>query len=410
MKNLRGICGNLSGVIIIAVILSGCIDPFYPKVQAYESLLVVDALVTDEDAPYYCRLSRSMKELNKAPEMVKGATVKIIDDLGTINDLIEISAGVYKSDSLKFRGEVGRSYKLYIRTKEGEEYESEPARMYEAPDIDSLYFIKDSEINDEGELHEGIRIYSDSKKPDDGRYFHWTYEEWWKFHVPFPRRYDFINENSIIPVSSPDPVICWRHNRSNEIIIGSAETDISGSSDKKSLLFIPSDKSDRLMIQYYIKVRQYSISEEEYEFWDHMKQINEAGGDIFDRQPFQIISNIHNINKSKERVLGYFKISSVRQASIYITRREIDSLHFKNFDYGCDMLFVGPKDDFPNKPGKQVTFIQLYYIVTDAGYVFIDYSVDENGSLSKLIFVKNYCSDCTVTGDPAKPDFWIEMN
>jgi hypothetical protein len=409
MKKFRGISLKLSGILLITRMLSGCIDPFYPKVQGFESLIVVDAFVTDEVTPYYCKLSRSFEKLNNTPEMVKGATVVIKDDLGASHTLHEISARVYKSDSLTFRGEVGRSYTLSIRTKEGGQYESEPAKMLEVPDIDSLYFGKDSEIDEYGERHEGIRIYFSSKKPVDGRYLRWAYEEWWKFHVPYPKSYDYINEMNIIPILSPGNVICWRHNLSDDIIIGSAEADMTSRIEKKPLLFIAADQADRLMMQYFIKVRQYSVSKKEYEFWDHLKQINEAGGDIFDRQPFQITGNIHRLDNPKEQVLGYFKVSSVRPASMYITRREIDSLGLKQFDYSCDMLFVGPNDDFPNKPSKPVTYTQLYYILIDDGYTFIDYTVDELGLLNKLIFVKNFCSDCTVTGNPKKPDFWIDL-
>ena len=72
------------------------------------------------------------------------------------------------------------------------------------------------------------------------------------------------------------------------------------------ILFIDSGKSDRLMLQYSILVKQYSISSREYDFWNNMKQVNESGGDIFAKQPFSVTSNIHNINNPKERVLGLF--------------------------------------------------------------------------------------------------------
>jgi hypothetical protein len=412
MRSLKEISAKLAGITLFFGILSGCIDPFYPKVQSFQSLLVVDALVTNENASYYCRLSRSFEKLSNKIEKVRGAKVTINDDLGAINSMLEISPGVYRSDSLTFRGVVGRSYVLSIFTKEGEKYESESARMYDVPDLDSVYFGKDSEIFNDG-LHEGTRIYFDSKKPVDGKYLLWSYEEWWKFHVPFPKLYDFIDENHINPVLVSPNVMCWKHNKSDNIIIGSAEADLNNRFVKKPLLFIASDRSDRLMIQYYVKVKQYSLSKMEYDFWDHMKQINEAGGDIFDRQPFQIISNINNLKDSKEQVLGYFRVSAVKYKSLYITRREINLLGLKDFNYGCDLLFVGPSDDFPNKPSKPVTFTQMYHILVDQGYTFIDFNLappEAGGGLAKLIFVRNYCSDCSITGSPNKPSFWIDMN
>jgi len=32
------------------------------------------------------------------------------------------------------------------------------------------------------------------------------------------------------------------------------------------------------MIQYYVEIRQLSLSKEEYRFWDLMLQLNESGG------------------------------------------------------------------------------------------------------------------------------------
>jgi hypothetical protein len=398
----------LTGILILTGTLYQCIDPFSPKVENFESLLVVDALITDEDASYYCTLSRSVASLDETPETVTGATVFVQDDLDASFSFGEVLPGVYQSDNLSFRAAAGRSYTLHIITGE-ERYESDPVTMLEAPEIDSLSYGKDKETSDDGVLHEGIRIYLNSQKPADGTYFRWTYEEWWKTHVPFVKLFDYIDEGNIIPVTEPGNVTCWRNNMSDEIILGSVEADLSSRFEKKPLLFIASDQADRLMVQYYIKVRQYSISKNEYAFRDYMKQLNAAGGDIFDRQPFQIFSNIHNPDKPGEQVLGYFQVSAVREASMYITRREIDALDLKQFDYGCDILFLNPNDDFPNKPPKPVTFTQLYYIMVDAGYVFINYSVGELGELTKLIFVKDYCSDCTVTGTPDKPDFWIDM-
>ena len=287
-----------------------CIEPFSPRLDQYQSILVVDALLTDENGSNYIRLSRTIKTAGEKPEMVSGALVMIKDDQGSSTTLSETSDGTYKTDSITFRGEVGRSYKLYIKTDEGEEYESESSLMYPVQDIDSVYFSKDQEIVD-NETLEGIRIYMDSKGESDCQYYRWTYEEWWKFRVPYPKLYDYVSEDTIIPLSTVNET-CWSNNKSDEINIKSIGPGISNKFEKKPVLFIATDKSDRLLIQYNLKVRQLSISKKEYEFWDMMSQINESGGDIFDKQPFEISGNIHNINKPDEQVLGYFQVSGAK--------------------------------------------------------------------------------------------------
>lgn len=409
MEKERGKWFLISWMVLISAVIPSCIDPFNPQVQGFQSLFVVDALVTDANEAYYCRLSKTFEKHRDTPERVTGAAVSVEDDFGNIHTFNEISPGIYKSDSLAFRGEPGRSYKLRIITREGREYVSEPTVMLRVPDIDSLYYGKDRQLdNEDGQFHEGIRIYFDSGKPVDGKYLRWTYEEWWKTHVPFPPIWEFIDEYNIIRVLEPGNVTCWRNNRSDEVMTASSDGDVSARFVKKPLLFIASDKADRLMIRYYIKVRQYSVSDGEYEFREQIKQINTTGGDIFDRQPFQLVSNIHNPDDPQEMVLGYFQVSAVSEASIYVSRREVDSLNLKQFDRGCELLFARPNLDFPGKPVNPVSFTQMYNIIIREGYSFFDYSLDADGNLAYLIFVQDFCSDCTITGNPDKPDFWVD--
>jgi len=134
---------KLKFLFFILAVTGSCIDPFNPGTDRFQSLLVVDALVTDEDASYYCYLTRTFKDNQGIPESVKGATVSVSDDTGANFPFSEIAPGVYRSDSVTFRGIVGRSYTLHITSAEGEHYVSYPVTMLDVPEIDSLYFGKD---------------------------------------------------------------------------------------------------------------------------------------------------------------------------------------------------------------------------------------------------------------------------
>ena len=52
-------------ILILSLTLIKCIDPFYPKLEKFQSLLVVDALLTDEDVPAYVRLTRTTETLEE---------------------------------------------------------------------------------------------------------------------------------------------------------------------------------------------------------------------------------------------------------------------------------------------------------------------------------------------------------
>lgn len=395
-------------ILIISGTLFTCVEPYNPELKDYQSLLVIDALLTDEDVSNYVRLTRTIESLNDPPEKVSGATVKLKDNEGNIAVFEETSDGLYKSDSLTFRGVPGRSYTLHITAGDGTEYESEPCTMYEVPDIDSLYFGKDWVTLDNGEVQEGVRVYIDSKEPADNDYFRWTYKEWWEFNIPVPKDYEYVDQNNIykIPLAN---ITCWKNNISEEILIQPAETDVEGSFVKKPVFFIPSRESDRLLVQYCVEITQYSISASEFEFWDHMIQINDAGGDIFDKQPFPIVSNIHCISKPEEKVLGYFQVSSVSKAREYLTRREVDLLDVDLYSYDCDILMVAPGDPETLMIPEPITFDKVNEYFVQLNYTFVQPSYNERGQLIKLIFVKNVCADCTLTGNPEKPDFWVDL-
>ena len=403
--------------LIIIFALSNCIDPYAPKLSGYESLLVVESLLTDANTSSIIRLSRTFQEQNAIPSAVSGATVFISDDSGNNSYLTERSGGVYKTDSSAFKGIPGRTYVLHIHTKEGADYESEPCLMQAVPDIDSVYFAKDQQYaSNQTQLLDGVMVCLDSKQGDKNQYLRWDYEEVWKFKVPFPKTFNYIlnvdypNEPSFSPYKDVKE-FCWKSSKSQEILIYSDYSGFGGAIKKEPIYFIPSDKSDRLTVQYSILVKQYSISKEEYDFWNNLKKVNVAGGDIFARQPFTVISNIHNINNPKERVLGYFQVSAVKQKRSYLTIGQFADMHLPNYHSSCVQWVKEPKD-YPN-PFNQPppTWDDLYTIFCrNSDFYFIE-PVYNPGTfeLVKMVFARPECANCELTGTRAKPEFWVDL-
>jgi hypothetical protein len=235
---------------IIAVFtLYTCIDPFNPVLTGDEFLLVVDGLITDANTSSSVRLSRTVKNQDSYPEKVSDARVYISDDAGNISSLLNLGNGLYKTDSLAFRGIPGRTYVLHILTYDGVNYESEPCLMHPGTDIDTIYFEKEEELVNNGTgSQEGIRIYLNSKTDETGIYYRWDFEETWKFNIPDPKKYDYTDDKTIInhnPVNS----FCWKDSKSDKILIKSDFTANGRNLTRIPVLFIASDKSDRLLVQ-----------------------------------------------------------------------------------------------------------------------------------------------------------------
>jgi hypothetical protein len=395
---------------LVLAIIASCIDPYYPSINNYNSLLVVEGLITNENSSYKIKLQRTTKNENSTPEKVTDANVYIIDGDGIKTDLKNCSDGYYKTDSTSFIGVIGKKYTLHILTSDGKEYKSDECTMLPVAGIDTIYYEKGTEISGvEAEMPVGLKIYLNSADATGiNQYFRWTFEEDWKFLIPCPKRYNCLmvldQETYIIEEVPVVKDICWKKSLSDKIItksILSAESDFI---NRQLIQFINPVKSDRLTQQYSILVKQYSLSEKEYDFWNNLKKVNDAGGDIFSSQPYQINSNIHNVNDAGEVVPGYFEVSAVSQKRMYIAAYNLRKLNLPQYETDC----VEIAKNEASWPGSFTSFYDIYYkIMTD--YIFIRPIFNADKTLQYLVFATKSCSLCEYAGLTTRPDFWVDL-
>jgi Domain of unknown function (DUF4249) len=406
---------------IFLVVFASCIDPYIPDLKNYKSLLVVEGLITNENNSYTIKLYSTTSKENSLPEKVADANVYITYGDGIKTDLQNCGDGYYKTDSTSFIGVIGQKYTLHIFTSDEKEYKSEECTMIPVAGIDKLYYEQGEEvIGTQGESFAGLKILlNPSDATGMNQYFRWTFEEVWKFRIPYPQHYTYTFINDTTFNFEPLPVIenvCWKKSQSGDIIINSILTAGASSINNQEIQFIASVKSDRLTEQYSILVKQYSISEKEYDFWKNLKKAGEAGGDIFASQPYRVISNIHNVKDGGEMVLGYFEVSAVSQKRMYITTHELDPLMLPYYKTDCQLFGKSP-DDYANlKP--TLTWDGIYHTFADQSmYVFIGPEVSAGivaghvlkKDLLKFYFSTKTCAICELTGFATKPDFWIDL-
>lgn len=401
-------------LLLLAWAFSTCIDPYIPVLKGYESLLVVEGLVTDEAVPYEVRLSRSIPNEDSVPEKITDATVYISDETGYKTYFGLTGNGYYSTDPGIFKGVTGKTYTLHITTADDREYTSDPVTMLPVPGIEDIYYERDKEYTgDQSELLEGLRIYVDTEQGSgENQYLRWEYEETWKFKLADYKRFNFISDTLILPINEVKD-ICWKTVKSSAIMEGSIVPGKDDNIKKAPVCFIATTKSDRLTQQYSILVKQYSLSKEAFEFWNNLKKVNESGGSIFDEQPYLVISNITCLNDPGERVLGYFQVSAVKQDRMYITPQELHELDLPWFQPDCIRYEVNPLDyHVPGSMTPVMSWGELYSMFVDAGeFTFVEplYNAVTN-ELEHMVFVANKCSDCELTGSLTKPDWWIDLN
>lgn len=413
---MSGLRKNLLLILSLLLVLCTCIDPYSPNLSEYQSLLVVEGLITNANSSYSIRLSRTFSEQATGPALVNDAKVFITDNNAVKTDLKSAGNGIYKTDSTAFRGETGKTYVLHILTG-GEEYESDKCSMFPVQPIDSIYFERDQHlVNNQTETEEGISVYLDSRGGDRDQFYRWTYEETWKFKVPFPRKYYYVKQSDpnspvFMPVSDIKET-CWKSRKSDEIMIKSMNEGFSPDIIKQPVEFIASAKSDRLLMQYSLLVKQYSISRAEYEFWNNLKLTNETSSDIFARQPYTLQGNIHNINNNAERVLGFFQVSAVSEKRRNIVYRDVTGMGLPFYSYTCNVVAYQPGDFETRCACPPKTWDDVYWYLSIASdYTFIEPKfVNVADVLALLVFTRPECADCSLTGSHVKPAYWDEFD
>jgi hypothetical protein len=366
-------------ILFIILIIGGCITPFLPETDEDPNLVVVEGLITDQLEVNTVRLSRSMP-LGKTATLkpLKGCIVSITDDVGNRFYLNESNtAGTYLTDPSIFQGVVGRKYTLHISTNNATEtnysYESKPIEMKAVPHIDSLFYEKVviHEEDEYNQLQEGSQVYLNTYDPKgECSFYRWNYVETWKFQLPY---------------SVPNQ-ICWVTNNSIDINIKNTSI-LSEDRVTRLPLKLISNETDRLNVRYTILVNQFSVSEDEFSYWEKLQNISEEVGGLYDIVPSSIPGNIFCIEDPGEKVLGYFSVSAKSSKRIYI-----------------DETFRGLPNLYRECPDDTLSYNTPVPGLNSSTWVIVDAPYEGY----KVITYTKGCADCTVRGTTIKPDFWTD--
>lgn len=373
-------------IILVLLIISGsCITQFIPEISEDQELLVVEGLVTDQPRPNRVKLSSSLplNEMSSA-RPVTGCTVSISDDLGNTFSLYEKENGIYETDSARFKGIIGRTYTLHIKRSIGSRdynYESEAMEMKPVPPIDSIYYEKEV-IKEADEGWFGIdacNVYLNTHDPHNScNYYRWTFTETWVLRLLFP-----------VPNGT-----CYITETTKKVNVKSTASMKEAKIVKQPINYI-SNLTDRLKVRYSILVNQYSMTEDEFTYWDKAQDfINQVGG-LYDIIPSSIPNNLRHVGFPEEKVLGYFSVSSVSTKRIFIPG-DLQGGDFK-----------GIVDQYPNCINDTIYGEYDPPELNVSEWVLIDHP-RESGPRVRYLSFRKECADCTTRGTTVKPDFWKE--
>jgi hypothetical protein len=378
--------------ILFLLLLSGCIEQFEPKSIAYRSVLVVDGYLSDKVEPYKISLSRTRAIGDDSQSPESGATVSVFGGEGKVHQLTESDSGYYLSNPNDFVAQIGNKYVLDIITADGHHYQSDTVTMKPTPPIDSVYYIRERRIANNGLESDGIKIVVDSHDAEGKtRYYKYKWFETYQISIPYAAlyRYDSFPPDPKFPLKYVDVFAANCYNARKGTSIQIASTD-QLSEDRVSEFEVNyvTTQDYKLRTRYSILVEQLALDEPGYHFWSELQKNSENLGTLFDPLPYELRGNVKNVDEPGEHVVGYFDAAQSSEYRLFIEGIELRDLYFPSTGCEYEMDTVQLNDiPFYEMQGKGIAVLGAYPV-------------------EYVLMAPKRCTDCRVYGSLGKPDFW----
>ncbi len=375
-------------LILLFAFLCSCVEPYSIKSISYKSLLAVDGFISADLKQHQVALSTTAP-INQ-PEFIPetGAQVYIKEN-GNEIPLTEGMPGIYLTPTMQ--GIVGKTYQLFITTKNGRQLVSEEVTLKYNPEIKDLYATYLTNIPALGNKG-GFQILLDTEdSTQQARFYRWEFEETWEITMPFESNYYWLGGNNVmfrtVPIS-----VCYQSDTTGNVIIQSA---LGLSQDKIGSKVIQTIASDswKMQTEYSILVRQFTLSANAYLYWQALLTTNQTQGSLSDVQPGTVKGNITSLS-DQDQVLGYFDACVVQEKRLFVAPLKFRSSGFVPTEFESNCKFI----DYTLVPLDQ---IGAYY--SNPLNANMDILAASGGT---LYLFPSKCCDCTSLGTNKKPSFW----
>lgn len=357
------------------LLLYACIEPFAPpEITSASRYLVVDgSLNTTPGAVSQIKLSRTQNIYDQGgPQPEIRAKLTVEGDQGSRFAFAEGEKGVYQLGVSTFK--TAEKYRLRIKTAANREYLSAYVPVVKTPPIDSVTSRVRAEKT-------GVEIYINTHDNlDKTRFYRWSYTETWDYYMPLYSGFEVVKGDIVF--RSENINRCWSDANPTNIVLG---TTIKLSKDiikDQPIVFVPAN-SGKLRSTYSILVRQYALTQEEYEYWNTLAKTTERTGSLFDPQPAQVTGNIKAVDDASEQVFGYFSAANQREQRIFVNA----GLGFGQY---C------PSGDTLSQPDA----------IKDPNLILYEY-IPEGSTTALYVMGSPECTDCRLRGGTIRrPPFW----
>ncbi len=340
---------------VLACCCTACVERYYPEEDELKTgTLVINAHLTDQHGYQEIEISRSVTLLYPSANPVSGAFAELIREDGEYKEFSEQRPGYYGSDLDESFLQTGLSYMIHVITPDGHEYESDFDQLRPVPEIDSIYYeVETVNYQTEGDNVEGVRFFIDFTYDDEEfEYIRWDVTETYEFHNPSMDAYIWDVDFSyyLLPDTS-NYRVCYITNALYEIHSMSLTYLDFGIYIRKPFAFVPNiQQKQKLKHKYSVLIKQYSMGEAAFHYWNELKKTSQEQGFLFDRQPALLKSNFQNVNDVEETVLGFFSMAGLVERRAFAEKPE--GLDLSLYEWYCFPVPKGPmgpvsRDDLP---------------------------------------------------------------
>jgi hypothetical protein len=333
---------NICLIVLLGVSFIRCTEIYKPDISSDTQALIVEGLITDEAGPFTIKLSMAkplqFDSVYSTTYTVRFATLTVTDNEGKTYELKESTPGNYVMPAT-FKSKIGNIYKLHIKTKDGNSYESNPEKLLPPQTYDSIRGINATQdyVNSNNEVQhvEGVDIMVDLFKSLSAT----DLVQSCRFKSNIIIQYLFKTTEMDPNTGNESTKWHWFHFGWNTYSLNAIENisdERSGTSNSliknHSVGFIPFNISSYGLtipfpnIIYYLRVSQYTMNNDSYLFYKKADNQLSASGKIFDPITSQLYGNMKCVNDPSKKVLGLFEVSSVKQYGFLIGESVLNNI------------------------------------------------------------------------------------
>ena len=382
----------------LTMVILSCVDEYtIPKETAieYETEIVIEGrILAGEESVIHLSYTTPINSEEETTDILN-AQVYVIGQNGYRSEAAEfdIEDDCYVIDTRRL--ENNTLYAVEV-TVDGETYQSEFQPLLTSPEIDNVTW-------QEHESSISIHVTTQAEK-DAPRHFMWSFDEDWEIHADVDMRGNDTIKPYYVKDQYPDLtetrnpyLFCWMHDVSRNVLLHST-ANLSENVLENIQLHEISIEDIRLSYIYSIQVKQWSLSDEAYNYYSILKRYTEEDEGLFTPVLSDYRGNITCTSHPNKRAHGYVLASSVTTKRIFIYEK--DFKHMRS-------LYETPNCFARNWERDALSFAAvLNSYPWKSPWVIM--ARDGNPRDQDALMYTWFCVDCRRTEGATKkrPDFW----